>query len=116
MERWLTQRLSSGLGAQAGRADGICARVEFPTPRRLVGDAVAAMSGIDPDADPWLPERAVWPLLEIVDEARGEPWLRALGEHLGGSDGDRAARRYAAMRHLADLFDRYALHRPELVR
>ncbi|HEX4690638.1 MAG TPA: exodeoxyribonuclease V subunit gamma [Solirubrobacteraceae bacterium] len=116
MERWLTQRLSSGLGAQPGRADGICARVEFPTPRRLVGDAVAAMSGIDPDADPWLPERAVWPLLEIVDEARGEPWLRALGEHLGGSDGDRAARRYAAMRHLADLFDRYALHRPELVR
>ena len=32
MERWLTQRLSSGLGAQPGRADGICARVEFPTP------------------------------------------------------------------------------------
>ncbi|MEA2282808.1 MAG: exodeoxyribonuclease gamma subunit [Solirubrobacteraceae bacterium] len=114
MERWLTQRLSSGLGAQPGRADGICARVEFPTPRRLVGDAVAAVSGIDPDADPWLPERAVWPLLEIVDGALGEPWLGPLAEHLG--DGDRAARRYAGVRHLADLFDRYALYRPELMR
>ena len=67
--------------------------VEFPTPRRLVGDAVAAVSGVDPDADPWLPERAVWPLLEIVDEALGEPWLRALAEHLG--DGDGSARRAA---------------------
>jgi exodeoxyribonuclease V gamma subunit len=114
MERWLTQTLSAGLGAQPGRADGICARVDFPTPRRLVGDAVAAVSGIDPETDPWLPERAVWPLLEIVDESLGEPWLRALADHLG--TGDRAARRYAGVRHLAELFDRYALHRPELVR
>ena len=37
MERWLTQRLSVGLG--------ICANVEFPFPRKLTGDAVAAASG-----------------------------------------------------------------------
>ena len=62
MERWLTQRLSVGLG--------ICANVEFPFPRRLTGDAVAAASGIDPETDPWLPERLVWPLLDVVGEAR----------------------------------------------
>ena len=98
MERWLTQRLSNDLG--------ICANVEFPFPRRLTGDAVAAASGIDADTDPWLPERLVWPLLEIVESARDEPWL---SPHLG-------ARRFTAVRHLASLFDRYALHRPELVR
>src|SRR4051794_25705828 len=67
MERWLTQRLSAGLG--------ICANVEFPFPRKLTGDAVAAASGIAPDADPWLPERLVWPLLDVVGEARDEDWL-----------------------------------------
>ena len=59
MERWLTQRLSNALG--------ICANVDFPFPRTVVGDAVAAASGIDPATDPWLPERMVWPLLEVVD-------------------------------------------------
>ncbi len=117
IERWLTQQLSSVLGAAAGRSDGVCANVDFPTPRRLVGDAVAAASGIQPDADPWLPERAVWPLLEIVGESLGEPWLRSLAEHLGGGgDAERGARRFATVRHIADLFDRYALHRPDMVR
>jgi exodeoxyribonuclease V gamma subunit len=117
IERWLTQQLSAVLGAGEERRDGVCANVDFPTPRRLVGDAVAAAAGIDPDADPWLPERAVWPLLELVEESLGEPWLRSLAGHLGGgADPDRRARRFATVRHIADLFDRYALHRPDMVR
>src|SRR5262245_28411437 len=78
MERWLSQRLSVGLGTSPGRADGICANVDFPPPGRLIADAVATASGIDPDADPWRPERAVWTLLEIVDAALEEPWLAPL--------------------------------------
>jgi exodeoxyribonuclease V gamma subunit len=104
MERWLTQRLSLSLG--------ICANVDFPFPRRLTGDAVAAASGIEPDTDPWLPERMVWPLLEVVDGAVAEPWLRSLAAALKAN----RARRFGAVRHLAELFDRYALHRPEMVR
>jgi len=119
MERWLTQRMSSSLGAAPGRFDGVCANVDFPSPRRLVGDAVAAASGIEPAEDPWLPERAVWPLLEVVDGCLDEPWLGSLSVHLGGSapgDPVRRARRLSSVRHLADLFDRYALHRPAMVR
>src|SRR3954469_17678013 len=120
MERWLSERMSDRLGASPGRADGVCANVEFPSPRRLVGDAVAVASGIDADTDPWLPERAVWPLLEVVEEHLGEPWLAALSHHLGGpgpaADPVRRARRLVTLRHLAELFDRYALHRPAMVR
>ena len=116
MERWLTQRMSARLGASPGRVDGVCANVEFPSPWRMAVDAVAAASGIDPDADAWLPERAVWPLLEVVDTCLDEPWLRVLAAHLGRDDEARAARRFSTVRHLADLFDRYALHRPEMVR
>jgi exodeoxyribonuclease V gamma subunit len=121
MERWLTQRMSDRLGTSPGRADGICANVAFPSPRALVGDAVAAACGIDPGEDRWLPERAVWPLLEVVDAALGEPWLTSLAGHLGAGgdapeDPARRARRFTTVRHIAGLFDRYALARPGLVR
>jgi exodeoxyribonuclease V gamma subunit len=117
MERWLTQRMAARLGASPGRNDGVCANVEFPSPRRLVRDAVAAASGIEPDEDPWLPERMVWPLLEVVDGSLLEPFAQPLAAYLGGTEGDpnRRARRFATVRHLAELFDRYALHRPELL-
>ncbi len=119
VERWLTQRLSAQLGTSPGRADGVCANVDFPSPRRLTGDAVAGAAGIDPATDPWLAERVMWPLLEVVDDALHEPWLQLLAVHLGaGSDAPEAtrrARRLSAVRHIAELFDRYALHRPRML-
>jgi exodeoxyribonuclease V gamma subunit len=119
MERWLTQRMSATLGARAGRRDGVCANVLFPSPHRLVTDAVATASGIDPTDDPWLPERAVWPLLDVVGDSLGEPWLAELTAYLGATanpaDPARQARRLATVRHLAGLFDRYSLHRPQML-
>ncbi|MGH9034569.1 MAG: exodeoxyribonuclease V subunit gamma, partial [Acidimicrobiia bacterium] len=120
IERWLTQRLSTRLGASPGRADGVCANVDFPFPGRLVGWAVAAATGVDRDADPWLPERSVWPLLDVVDGCLAEGWLEALATHLGGvgerADPNRRARRFGTVRHLADLYDRYGVHRPDMLR
>src|SRR3954453_5224075 len=119
MERWLAQRMSHVLGTEPGRADGVCANVDFPSPRRLAGDAVATASGIAAEEDPWLPERSVWALLDVLDGCLDEPWLHALAGHLGRAGGDddpRRNRRFAVVRHLTDLFDRYALHRPEMVR
>src|SRR4051794_1930445 len=111
MERWLAQRMSSRLGATPGRGDGVCANVDFPSPRRLILAAVAAASGIPPDEDPWLPGRAVWPLLEVVEACREEPWMRPLAQHVA-----RRERRFATVRHVAELFDGYALHRAEMLR
>ena len=118
IERWLTQRLSTRLGTSADRQDGVCANVEFPFPGRLIQGALAAATGIDPENDPWVAERAVWPLLEVVDECLGEPWLATLARHLEGARGDPEdpMRRFGVVRHLADLFDRYAVHRPDMVR
>jgi exodeoxyribonuclease V gamma subunit len=119
MERWLTQRMSAVLGASPGQADGVCANVRFPSPHRLVGDAVAVAAGIDPAEDPWLPERAVWALLEVVDQYIGEPWLQSLAAYLGREtetpDPVRGGRRLSALRHIVNLFDRYALHRPGML-
>ena len=73
---------------------------------------MATATGVDPRTDPWRPERAVWPLLEVVDAHLDEPWLATLAAHFGARDGDRSsrrARRFATVRHLADLFDRYGV-------
>ena len=119
MERWLTQRMSSVLGASRGRSDGICAGVVFPSPHRLVTDAVAAASGVDPEDDPWLAERAAWPLLEVVERCVDEPWLATLAAYLGRSaaapDLVKQARRLSVVRHIARLYDLYALHRPGML-
>jgi exodeoxyribonuclease V gamma subunit len=119
VERWLTQRLSTRLGASAsanGR-DGVCANVEFPFPGRLIQAALAEATGVDPETDPWLAERAVWPLLEVADECLSDPWLSALARHLEGARGDTEdpPRRFGVIRHIADLFDRYGVHRPSMV-
>lgn len=108
------------LGTSPGRADGVCGNVEFPFPGRLMGEAVAVVTGFEPDGDPWLSERSVWPLLDVVDEYLKQDWLAALAAHLGGNgsqlDGHRRARRFSVVRHLADLFDRYGVHRPAMLR
>ena len=109
MERWLAQQLSMRLG--------VCANVDFPSPHRVVSDAMAAASGIAPDEDPWRPERSAWTLLEVVDACLDQPWLARLRTYLGEpTDEVRRARRLGIVRHLAELFDRYALHRPDMVR
>ena len=36
VERWIAQSLSSRLGSQQDRADGVCANVLFPSPGRIV--------------------------------------------------------------------------------
>jgi exodeoxyribonuclease V gamma subunit len=118
IERWLSQRLAHRLGAAPGRMDGICANVAFPYPAALVGAAAAAACGCDPDDDPWVPARMVWPLLEVIDRHLDEPWLRPLQLHLENAwpaaDGG-GVRRFATARHLADLYDHYCVHRPDLV-
>ncbi|MCW2681427.1 MAG: Exodeoxyribonuclease gamma chain [Frankiales bacterium] len=114
VERWLTQRLSTSLGA--GGSDGVAANIAFPSPNRLVDEAVAAAGGHEADDDPWAPQRVLWTLLDIIDSCVGEPWCSVLAGHLGhGQDGHRAGRRYAAAEHLRDLYRSYSAHRPQLL-
>ena len=78
--------------------------------------ALALAAGTDPDSDPWLPQRAVWPLLEVVETNFDEPWLAPLAQHIRNSETVQESKRFSSIRHVADLFDRYAVHRPEMVR
>lgn len=115
VERWLAQRLSHRLGAAAGGSGGVCANVLFPSPVQLLGEVVDAVTGTDPDTDPWAPGRSVWPLLELIDRAAAasDERFTGLAAHLAGSG---HGRRYALARSLAGLFAGYATQRPSLLR
>ncbi|WP_148612445.1 exodeoxyribonuclease V subunit gamma [Nocardioides rubriscoriae] len=115
VERWLAQRLSHRLGVGARGGDGVCAGVRFLRP----GSLVSLLLDRERD-DPWSPDRLVWPLLETIDAALGEPWCETLARHLGhglsGDDADlRRDRRYSVARRLAGLLASYAVQRPTLV-
>ncbi len=120
VERWISQSLASRLGAGPGGSDGVCAHVQFPSPSRLVADAVARAAGLDPADDPWAVRRLPWAVLEVVDDCGGEDWCSTLGRHLGlAGDGDlehRRGRRVLVAQKLAGLFTSYAAQRPDMVR
>lgn len=121
VERWLTQRLAATLGA-GNFGDGVAANIVFPTPARLVDDAVAAVSGTAPEDDPWSAGRLVWTVLDVIDTAIAEgadtePWAAPLLRHLGGGNDEyRSRRRYATAQHVVSLLRKYAAQRPAMLR
>ena len=130
IERFLAQELSQELGAQSGRSDGVCANVQFPSPAELVQRVLQTEGppAVRPEADPWRPERLVWPLLAVIDESAAEPWCAPVARHLGLADApaawhlDLAAssetrldRRFAVATRLASLFEGYSAQRPSLL-
>jgi exodeoxyribonuclease V gamma subunit len=115
VERWITQTLAARLGTSTG--DGVCANVLFPSPSRVVADALAVGTGVDPRDDPWAEHRLAWVLLDVVERCAAEPWCATLGRHLGLLDGQAdQGRRVAVGQKLAALFTGYAAQRPTMLR
>ena len=94
VERWLAHRLAAPARRAAGRGDGVCAHVAFPSPGDVVAAALDGATGVATDDDPWQPARAVWPLhggRRLA--APGRPWCARSAAHL-----DRARSRFAVSR------------------
>ena len=110
MRRWLSLALASHLGASGeGRGDGVAANIQRAYPGTLRNCVLNAGRG-KPDADPWSIERLVWSVLAVAEDRPDDPDLTLfLALPDGGS-------RYAKARRVADLFDRYHLHRPDMIR
>lgn len=112
MRRWLAQQLGTRLGTSVGRRDGIATNVSMPFPaelRRVVFAADAAARGIG--EDPWTGERLVWAVLSVLEDpvTATDPLLEPLTRRVEG------ATRTGRAAALADLVDRYLLHRPGMV-
>jgi exodeoxyribonuclease V gamma subunit len=110
MRRWLMLELATHLGAadrQAG--DGVAANIQ-PVFAGALLDAVYASSPLGGTPDPWKIERLVWTLLDVLRDVGGQTEFADIAvSPPGGSQ-------YSRARRIADLFDRYHRHRPEMVR
>ncbi len=110
VRRWLALELARHLGARApGAGDGVTANVTHAFPGSL--RAAVLQAGRDPDRpDPWEVDRLAWSVLEVLASAAADPLLAPLVETASGASLASRSRR------LADLFDRYDVHRPDMVR
>jgi exodeoxyribonuclease V gamma subunit len=112
MRRWLSLELARHLGAsRPGTGDGIAANIVRAYPGDL-RSAVLAVDRPEGESDPWRIERMVWPVLDAIVEADGAALPAGLTVLEGQREG---ASLYAKGRRIADLFDRYHLHRPHMV-
>jgi len=94
------------LGRHLAERLGVTANIRMPFPGRFV--AAALGTPLDAD-DPWRVERLTWAVLDVLDSGAVEVpgWTRATRPS--------QSRRFAVARRLADLFDRYATIRPQLL-
>ena len=88
MERWLTQRLSTGSARRPG-ARTASARTSTSRPRAGWSATRSRRPRASTRTDPWLPERAVWPLLEVVDDVARRAVAAARSPRTSAAD-DRA--------------------------
>ncbi len=109
MQRWLRLRLARRLGVGSpGGGDGVAANLDLLFPGTLRSRLLTPDSGDEPD--PWHLDRLPWAVLDVLADAGDDAVLAGLAEPpRGGSSWGRA-------RRLADLFDRYSVHRPEMLR
>ena len=108
MRRWLTLELARYLGATTtGSGDGIAANIARAFPGTLRNAVIDAGNGGQPD--PWHIDRMVWSLLSVFEELDDRSAEREFTELAQG------ASRFSRIRAVADLFDRYHLHRPQMI-
>ena len=102
MVRYLKRQLSRSLGATSPKhADGIVANVKFVYPRQIANATVTDFFGTDDSA--WDSHRLTWAIAETTEAQKREvPGFRTAP--------------LTVSRRIADLFDRYASHRPEMIK
>ncbi len=93
----------SWVGTAVAEQAGILAGVEFVFPAELR----TRLLGLPPaPSDPWRPERMAWHVMAVIagpDVPPGVPWSGTVD------------RPWSLARRIADLLDRYATQRPELI-
>jgi exodeoxyribonuclease V gamma subunit len=108
MERWLSMQLA--------QAHGVWANPQFLFPRRFLLERVfAPLLGREAgDAEPWDRDTLVWSIAAALPALQSRPEFADVRHYLQSDATGR--RRVRLARRIAELFDDYAIYRPELVR
>ncbi len=114
---WPTSRW---LGEQLSKVNKINALVKFPFPGSHLRKLAQLVIGDNHnDEDPWKARRLVWPLIEVLPEFLKNDEAAPLREWLqkqSAINGEVSRAKWQLIKNIADVFDDYALYRPELLK
>ena len=118
IERWLTQRIASEM-AERAPGGGVCANVEFPSPRRLIRRVMLAVPELEASAEAWSRNVLTRTAVSVIDSNLHHSWMWLVRRYVDAPDvesplGD--SRRFQAAAKIARLFRRYARLRPAMIR
>lgn len=105
MERWIS--------LETARRLGICANISFPHPITFAHDLFRKIFPDLAEPSPYEPLQLVWTIMAILPSLLKEPGFDPLQRYLDDKTGE--IKHYQLSLHLARLFDRYLLFRPEMI-
>lgn len=102
---WLSMRLAERFG--------VCAGARFPFPRRFVRELFDAVLGPQPGAGIFERERLVWAVFSALPAHLQGPGFEEVARYV--SDDRDGKKRFQLADRIAEVFDQYAVFRPDLV-
>lgn len=109
LETWLEMELARRLS--------LAANLRFPFPRALVHELMAAGLGMGPEGlaafESLSRPRLAWRILAALDTLIDAPDFAALASYV--HDDARGTKRFQLAERIAEVFDQYAVYRPELL-
>ena len=105
MERWLVQQLGARFGIWANGA--------FPFPNAMIQELFGAVVGALPMENPFTPELLAWRIQSLLPGYFNRPGFESLKHY--GADGRHGLKLAQLCYRVADVFDQYTIHRPEMV-
>ncbi len=105
-----SRALGAWLSTELAKRHGVWANADFKTPRAWLG---ALTGGDDGATDPFQPEALAWSIAALLPKHLEDIAFAEVRRYL--SDDKDGTKRLALAERIARLFDRYILHRPELV-
>ncbi len=106
MARWVNLRLA--------RKQGVAANLSYPLPASFVWQLARDLLDDLPEQDPFGLDTLTWKVYGALPELVRDPPFAPLHHYLGADP--KGLKRFQLASRIADVFDRYQLYRPELIR
>ena len=98
---------------QLGARFGIWANGAFPFPNAMIQELFGAVIGALPTENPFTPEVLAWRIQRLLPGYLSRPGFESLKHY--GADGRHGLKLTQLCYRVADCFDQYTIHRPEMI-
>jgi len=109
-----TYAMARWLNLQIAQQKGIAANIKYPLPAAWVWQLAASILDHVPSQDPLQRDHSSWKIFNLLPAMIGVKSFAPLQRYL--QDDDAGIKRWQLATRIAEVFDRYQLYRPEMIR